>query len=127
MQKLLATYFLRAASEPNFRRLLLSEPTKVLADYDISSEAKSIIKNVIDEFSVIQRIVKMSPASDPLLFTGSLLHSCVFPPSVLSNGDNKGDCRRIYLNNTMSRAMSHIMLHKKIFQKSHINGLSSHL
>ncbi len=41
---------LRAASEPNFRRLLLTEPTKVLADYDISSEAKSIIKNVIDDF-----------------------------------------------------------------------------
>lgn len=42
----------------------------------------------------------MSPASDPLLFIGSLLHSCVLPPSVLSNGDKKGDCRRIYLNNT---------------------------
>ena len=41
---------LRAASEPNFRRLLLSEPTKVLDEYDISSEAKSIIKNVIDDF-----------------------------------------------------------------------------
>ncbi len=47
-----------------------------------------------------RNVDKMSPASDPLLFIGSLLHSCVFPPSVLSNGDNKGDCRRIYLNNT---------------------------
>lgn len=45
----------------------------------------------------------MFPASDPLLFIGSLLHSCVFPPSVLSNGDNKGDFRRIYLNNDISR------------------------
>jgi hypothetical protein len=58
----------------------------------------------------------MSPASDPLLFTGSLLHSCVFPPSVLSNGDNKGDCRRIYLHNTSVYAMGHIMLHKKYFR-----------
>jgi hypothetical protein len=48
---------------------------------------------------VNRNVDKMSPASDPLLFIGSLLHSCVFPPSVLSNGDNKGDCRRIYLNN----------------------------
>ena len=43
----------------------------------------------------------MSPASDPQLFIGSLLHSCVFPPSVLSNGDDKGVSRRIYLDNTV--------------------------
>jgi hypothetical protein len=48
--KLVGEILFRAASEPNFRRLLLSEPTKVLADYDISSEAKFIIKSVIDEF-----------------------------------------------------------------------------
>jgi hypothetical protein len=48
--KIVSDILLKAASEPNFRRLLLSEPTKVLADYDISSEAKSIIKNVIDDF-----------------------------------------------------------------------------
>jgi hypothetical protein len=50
----------------------------------------------------------MFPASDPLLFIGSLLHSCVFPPSVLSNGDNKGDCRRIYLNNDMSGICTYV-------------------
>ena len=48
--KIVSDILLRAASEPNFRRLLLSEPTKVLDEYDISSEAKSIIKNVIDDF-----------------------------------------------------------------------------
>jgi hypothetical protein len=48
--KIVSDILLRAASEPNFRRLLLSEPAKVLADYDISSEAKSIIRNVINGF-----------------------------------------------------------------------------
>jgi hypothetical protein len=46
--KIVDEILLRAASEPNFRRLLLTEPIKVLGDFDISSEAKSIIKNVID-------------------------------------------------------------------------------
>ena len=68
----------------------------------------------------------MSPASDPLLFTGSLLHSCVFPPSVLSNGDNKGDCRRIYLHNTAVKAMDHIMLRKNISEVPD-QDLSSHV
>ena len=48
--KIVSDILLRAASEPNFRRLLLLEPSKVLAEYDISSESKSIIKNVVDEF-----------------------------------------------------------------------------
>jgi hypothetical protein len=48
--KIVGDILLRAASEPSFRRLLLTEPTKVLDDYDISSEAKSIIKNVINDF-----------------------------------------------------------------------------
>ena len=48
--KIVGEILLRAASEPNFRRLLLTEPIKVLADYDISTEAKSIIKNVIDDY-----------------------------------------------------------------------------
>jgi hypothetical protein len=48
--KIVGDILLRAASDPNFRRLLLSEPTKVLAEYNISSKAKSIIKNVIDDF-----------------------------------------------------------------------------
>ncbi|HET9612907.1 MAG: hypothetical protein WBL68_06990 [Nitrososphaeraceae archaeon] len=48
--KIVDEILLRAASEPNFRRLLLTEPIKVLGDFDISSEAKSIIKNVIGNF-----------------------------------------------------------------------------
>ena len=48
--KIVGDILLRAASEPGFRRLLLTSPTKVLDDYDISSEAKSIIKNVINDF-----------------------------------------------------------------------------
>ncbi|MGA7367666.1 MAG: hypothetical protein WBX01_00925 [Nitrososphaeraceae archaeon] len=48
--KVVSYILVRAASEPNFRRLLLSEPAKVLADYDISSKAKSIINTVIDDF-----------------------------------------------------------------------------
>lgn len=48
--KIVGDILLRAASEPSFRRLLLTEPMKVLDDYDISSEAKSIIKNVINDF-----------------------------------------------------------------------------
>jgi hypothetical protein len=48
--KVVSDILLRAASEPNFRRLLLSEPTKVLDDFNISYEAKTIIKNVIDDF-----------------------------------------------------------------------------
>jgi hypothetical protein len=47
---IVADILLKAASEPAFRRLLLAEPSKVLDDYDISPEAKSIIKSVIDDF-----------------------------------------------------------------------------
>jgi hypothetical protein len=52
----------------------------------------------------------MSPASDPLLFIGSPIHSCVFPPSVLSNGDNKGDSRRIYLNKDIAYVKSYCQI-----------------
>ncbi|HZD36431.1 MAG TPA: hypothetical protein VE130_14605 [Nitrososphaeraceae archaeon] len=48
--RVVSDILLRAAGEPNFRRLLLSEPIKALDEYNISSEAKSIIKNVIDDF-----------------------------------------------------------------------------
>ena len=48
--KIISGILLRAASEPNFRRLLFLDPSKVLADYDISGEAKSIIKNVVEDF-----------------------------------------------------------------------------
>ena len=48
--RIVGDILLKAASEPDFRRLLLTEPSKVLDDYDISPEAKSIIKSVIDDF-----------------------------------------------------------------------------
>lgn len=48
--RIVGDILLKAASEPDFRRLLLTEPSKVLDDYDISPEAKSIIKNVIADF-----------------------------------------------------------------------------
>lgn len=48
--RIVGDILLKAASEPDFRRLLLAEPSKVLDDYDISPEAKSIIKSVIDDF-----------------------------------------------------------------------------
>jgi hypothetical protein len=48
--KIVSDILLRAASEPEFRKLLLTEPTRVLDDYCISHEAKSIIKNTIDDF-----------------------------------------------------------------------------
>jgi hypothetical protein len=38
---------LRAASEPEFRNQLVKEPAKVLAQYNISPEAKLIIRNSI--------------------------------------------------------------------------------
>ncbi|MGB6673706.1 MAG: hypothetical protein WBE34_14855 [Candidatus Nitrosopolaris sp.] len=38
---------LRAASEPEFRNQLIKEPSKVLEQYNISNEAKSIIKSSI--------------------------------------------------------------------------------
>ena len=38
---------LRAAREPEFRNQLIKEPSKVLEQYNISNEAKSIIKSSI--------------------------------------------------------------------------------
>jgi hypothetical protein len=48
--RIVGDILLKAASEPDFRRLLLTEPSRVLDDYDLSSEAKSIIKSVIADF-----------------------------------------------------------------------------
>jgi hypothetical protein len=48
--RIVGDILLKAASEPDFRRLLLTEPSRVLDDYDISSEVKSIIKSVIADF-----------------------------------------------------------------------------
>ncbi|MGC1933229.1 MAG: hypothetical protein WA667_30010 [Candidatus Nitrosopolaris sp.] len=38
---------LRAAREPEFRNQLINQPSNVLEQYNISDEAKSIIKNSI--------------------------------------------------------------------------------
>ena len=40
-------YLLRAAREPEFRNQLIKQPANVLEQYNISDEAKSIIKNSI--------------------------------------------------------------------------------
>jgi len=48
--RIVGDILLKAASEPDFRRLLLTEPSKVLDVYDISPEAKSIIESVIADF-----------------------------------------------------------------------------
>jgi hypothetical protein len=48
--RIIGDILLKAAGDPSFRRLLLREPLKALGDYDISSEAKTIIKNVINGF-----------------------------------------------------------------------------
>lgn len=48
--KIVSDILLRAASEPEFRKLLLTEPIKALDGYTISREAKLIIKKTIDDF-----------------------------------------------------------------------------
>ena len=47
--EIVSDILLKAASEPEFRNILIKEPAKVLELYDISSEAKStIMKSIID-------------------------------------------------------------------------------
>jgi len=41
----------RAASDPEFRNQLIRQPSNVLAQYNISDEAKSIIENSINELT----------------------------------------------------------------------------
>lgn len=48
--KVVSDILLRAASEPEFRKLLFTEPRRVLSDYGISVKAKSIIEKVIEDF-----------------------------------------------------------------------------
>jgi hypothetical protein len=45
--EVISEILLKAASEPDFRNLLIKEPTRVLENYDISAEAKIIIKKSI--------------------------------------------------------------------------------
>ena len=47
--EIVSDILLKAASEPEFRNILIKEPAKVLELYDISLEAKStIMKSIID-------------------------------------------------------------------------------
>ena len=47
--EVISEILLKAASEPEFRNVLVKEPTKVLEQYNISPEAKLIIrKSIID-------------------------------------------------------------------------------
>ena len=45
--EVISEILLKAASEPEFRSVLVKEPTKVLEQYNISPEAKLIIRNSI--------------------------------------------------------------------------------
>ncbi|HYF99124.1 MAG TPA: hypothetical protein VD815_03445 [Candidatus Saccharimonadales bacterium] len=47
--EVISEILLKAASEPEFRKRLLKNPNKILDCYDISTEAKQIIrKSIID-------------------------------------------------------------------------------
>jgi hypothetical protein len=45
--EIISEILLKAASEPKFRNSLIKEPSRVLQEYDISEEAKAIIKTSI--------------------------------------------------------------------------------
>ena len=45
--EVISEILLKAASEPEFRNVLVRDPTKVLEEYNISPEAKLIIKKSI--------------------------------------------------------------------------------
>lgn len=45
--EIISEILLRAASEPEFRNLLIREPSRVLQEYNISEEAKAIIRTSI--------------------------------------------------------------------------------
>ena len=45
--EIISEVLLKAASEPEFRNSLIKEPTKVLQEYNLSEEAKAIIKTSI--------------------------------------------------------------------------------
>ena len=46
---IISEILLRAASDPEFRNQLIRQPFNVLAQYNISDEAKSIIENSIND------------------------------------------------------------------------------
>jgi hypothetical protein len=45
--EIISEILLKAASEPEFRNSLIKEPTRVLQEYNLSEEAKAIIKTRI--------------------------------------------------------------------------------
>jgi hypothetical protein len=45
--EVISEILLKAASEPEFRNVLVKDPTKILEQYNISPEAKLIIKKSI--------------------------------------------------------------------------------
>lgn len=45
--EIISEILLRAASEPEFRNSLIREPSRVLQEYNISEEAKAIIRTSI--------------------------------------------------------------------------------
>ena len=123
--KIVGELLLRAASEPNFRRLLLTEPTKVLADYDISTEAKSIIKNVIDDFRWTEMLIKCSP---PLThyYSSVACYTHVYSLLAYSLTGITKEIVDVYIW-IMLGSKRWVQLHKKIFQRSLINGLCRHI
>ncbi|MFZ0265181.1 MAG: hypothetical protein WCC82_02030 [Nitrososphaeraceae archaeon] len=49
--EIISEILLRAASEPEFRNSLLKEPSRVLQEYNISEEAKAIIRTSITDLT----------------------------------------------------------------------------
>jgi hypothetical protein len=49
--EIISDILLKAASEPDFRNMLLSDPASVLAKYELSREAVSIIRRTISDLS----------------------------------------------------------------------------
>ena len=45
--EIISEILLKAASEPEFRNSLIKDPTRVLQEYNLSEEAKAIIKTSI--------------------------------------------------------------------------------
>lgn len=49
--EIISDILLKAASEPDFRNMLLSDPASILANYELSREAVSIIHRTISDLS----------------------------------------------------------------------------
>ena len=48
---IISDILLKAASDPEFRNQLIRQPSNVLAQYNISDEAKAIIENSINDLT----------------------------------------------------------------------------